>query len=365
MAKSKIGRGALRGGTIIWAGITILLILVFIGSLTLLRSVYETETYYVLNQNVPTRTAIVFDTCDADGNCGMLKRVVTSAGTGPIGAPGMSKEERMAEQESLMTAISAGDVYSRFPLVAGDVLSPSNVDVGLGGITSGIPDDWVTTNISVGADDAVGGRIQRGTYFDILVVNDSGAYYPFVNVLALDTSVDLASASSADAAETEEAKAGQTTQYVVGMSPENAAKLQYVMRIESGNVKLVLSPQENEYTAPNVRAYEGIFSFDPSSGEVIAPGLRRLSVIDADGQTCEVYREVTRNDFAEITDEPVEGVGNARNPEGFSCASPNTVTPPEDTSDEDDSDEAVTNEEETPEDEATPSPEPTDEETVE
>ena len=68
-----------------------------------------------------------------------------------------------------------------------------------------------------------------------------GAFYPFINVKALDTTVDLSNASSSDAVDTEEAHAGQTTQYTVGLTPDNAAKLQSIMSQYNGNIKLVLS----------------------------------------------------------------------------------------------------------------------------
>lgn len=209
------------------------------------QKMFETETYYVLNQDVATRTLVTPE---------MLSPVVVSKG----GAP---------EAAATISDIQGGDYYTQYPLQSGDILTHSNIGT-LEDISVGIPDSWVVTNFSVDADSAVGGRIKRGTYFDMMVADANGSFYPFVNVLALDTTVNLSSASSADAADTSEAHEGQTTQYVVGMSPEDAAKLQSVMQMYSGSIKLVLSPRQNEYEKPDLHAYDGIFSYNPSDGTI-------------------------------------------------------------------------------------------------
>ncbi len=313
---AKTATGLFKSAKIIWIGIIILLALVFVGTLTLLRSVYQTETYYVLNQDIPTRTQITME---------MLTPVQTSAGTAPGGSPEMTVEQRNAERDSILSSVQSGLVFSQFPLVSGDVLSPSNVG-GLSDISVGIPDTWVVTNFSVGADSAVGGRIQRGYYFDMMVTTDQGSFYPFVNVLALDTTVNLNNASSANAANTEEAHDGQTSQYVVGMSPANAAKLQDVMTQYGGSVKLVMSPRQNDYAAPRLMDYSGIFKYDIDIDGVIAPGLQ--PVLDADGNPVDLdgdgkfdYREATDYTFTDVERDkfgrPISrvdnvGLGNAK-----------------------------------------------------
>lgn len=214
-------------------GIAILALMLFLNMI-------QTETYYVLKEDVPSRAVI-----DPE----MLEPVVVSKGGAPATA-------------LTIADVQSGGVFAAHPLLAGDILTMSNVG-GREDISVGVPDEWVITNFSVGADDAVGGRIQRGYYFDLLVADPNGGFYPFVNVLALDTTVSLSGASSADAVNTEEATAGQTTQYVVGMTPENAAKLHQIMATYSSSVKLVLSPRQNEYEKPRMSDYEGVFAYRP------------------------------------------------------------------------------------------------------
>ena len=212
--------------------------------LALFLNLIQTETYYILNEDAPARAMIYPE---------MLEPVTVNKGGAPEAAIGLEE-------------VQNGGTFTNFPLLAGDILTASNVG-GREDVSVGIPDEWVITNFSVSADDAVGGRIQRGYYFDMLVTDEGGSFYPFVNVLALDTTVDLSGASSADAANTEEAKSGMTSQYVVGMSPENAAKLHSIVSKYS-NIKLVLSPRANEYQKPNMQDYTGIFNFNVGDAPV-------------------------------------------------------------------------------------------------
>lgn len=228
-----------RNNKMVYGLIVVLVVAVFVGSLMLLKSVYQTETYYVLKEDVPTRTQI---------NADMLEPVTTSAGTAPKSALGISE-------------VQDGYMFTKYPLKSGDILTDSNVG-GFEDVSVGVPDSWVVTSFGVNADNAVGGRIQRGTYFDMMVSNNSGAFYPFVNMLALDTTVSMDSASSSEAAESEEAHQGQTTQYVVGMPPAEAAKLANIMKSSGGDVKLVLSPRQNEYNPPQLAQYSGMFKYD-------------------------------------------------------------------------------------------------------
>jgi len=323
--------GLFKSSKLIWVGILVLLVFVFVGSLTALKSVYQTETYYVLNQDIPTRTQITMD---------MLTPVVTSAGTAPGGSPEMTQEQRDAERNTILTAVQSGVVFSQFPMVSGDVLSPSNAG-GLSDISVGVPDTWVITNFALGADNAVGGRIQRGYYFDMMVISDQGAFYPFVNVLALDTTTDLAAASSSDAVNTGEAQEGQTTQYTVGMSPANAAKMQDLITQYGGNVRMVLSPRQNDYAAPRLMDYSGLFKYDIDLDGVIAPGLQPVydaegNPVDLDGDGKDDYRESTDYTFTDVERDqfgrPISqvdnvGLGNSKIPaataEGETPTNPN------------------------------------------
>lgn len=237
MAKIGSGSSGLRSNKMIYGVIGILVVFVFVGALTLLKNIYQTETYYVLKQDVPTRTQVTPE---------MLEPVVTSKGTAPKAALSLGD-------------VQSGYLFSKYPLIAGDILTDSNVG-GFEDISVGVPDNWVVTSFSVNADKAVGGRIKRGVYFDILVTTNEGVYYPFVNVLALDTTVSMDNASSNKAADSEEAHAGQTSQYVVGMSPEDAARLKAIMKDSANGVELVLSPRQNEYNKPQLSEYN--FKFD-------------------------------------------------------------------------------------------------------
>lgn len=272
----------MKNNTFLWGLAAVLGLGVAAVVLTLFLNLIQTETYYVLKEDVPSRAVVTPD---------MLEPVTVSKGGAPEAALGLEE-------------VQSGSVFAAHPLLAGDILTLSNVG-SREDISVGIPDEWVITNFSVGADDAVGGRIQRGYYFDMLVTTEAGSFYPFVNVLALDTTVDLASASSSDAVNTEEAQAGQTTQYVVGMSPENAAKLHQIMRNYGDSIKLVLSPRQNEYAEPNLDAYSNggdLFSFNPSDGPVnLGEG------------TDYTFTVLPRDDFGRITESLVtcNAEGNA------------------------------------------------------
>lgn len=262
----------------LYAAIILVSVVSFIIFSSLFQKIFQTETYYILNQDIPTRTQISPE---------MLDPVTTSVGTAPEAAFGLD-------------VVQTGSAYSQYPLKAGDILTQSNIGT-LDDISVGVPDNWVITNFSVGADDAVGGRIRRGHYFDMMVATQDGAYYPFVNVLTLDTTINLGGASSAEAVDTEEAHDGQTTQYVIGMSPENAAKLQQVVRLHGGDIKLVMSPRSNEYQKPQLGAYDGTFVYDQNEDGNIWPGKS-----DSGELTDYTFTDIKRDEFGV----PVEEVQN-------------------------------------------------------
>lgn len=294
MAKSKTS-ALLRGNKALWITVGVIAVFLFFMVLMLVRGVFQTETYYVLGDELdsyPARTEVTAD---------MLEPVVISEGAAPPNAMPLD-------------LIQSNFVYTKHPLNPGDILTESNAGP-ISSIREGVPDNWVVTNFSVAADNAAGGRIRAGDYFDILVANSSGSYYPFINVLALDTTVDLSGASSAAAAESAEAYQGQTTQYVVAMSPENAAKLHTVVEQSSTDIRLVMSPRQNDYNAPRINDYDDVFTHD-SNEDPIWPG----QVQDENGNDVEItdgnFREVKRN----MAGEPIERSdsatgGNARAPE--------------------------------------------------
>lgn len=247
--KNQSGNSFWKNNSVILGGIVVLIIGAFIGLTTFLQSFYQTETYYVLSEEYgdtyPTRTEVTED---------MLEPMIIAEGTAPPNALPLE-------------TIQQNYVYTKFQLQAGDVLTESNAGP-VNDISAGVPENWVITNFSVGADNAVGGRIYAGDYFDILVATDDGSFYPFVNVLALDTTVDLSGASSAAAAETEEAYDGQTSQYVVAMSPKNAGILHNIVQKHGDSIRLVISPKQNDYNAPKLSDYSGMFKFDSGSSPI-------------------------------------------------------------------------------------------------
>lgn len=290
MAVSLNTSSVLRNNKLILGLIALLIMGAFFGALRFLENIYQTETYYVLVEPIPTRTQVTPE---------MLTPVVTSKGTKP---------------DSLTLAdVQTGGVYTRIPLNQGDVLTMSNTG-GFDDISVGIPDSWVVTNFAVGADDAVGGRVRRGVYFDMMAVTREGTFYPFVNVLALDTSVSLSSASSNEAAETGEAKSGQTEQYYVGFAPEEAARFHDMLEQHGENIKLVLSPRQNEYNEPDLEAYvgpnNGMFRYSvgdeiTNSGELTDNTFSRVDR-DEFGRPVDYRPDGTRYDG---TEEPVGNSG--------------------------------------------------------
>lgn len=273
----------LRNNKLIFVGIGVLIILVFVGVLSLLRSIYQTETYYVLTQDVQAQSRVTAE---------MLSPIVTSKDTAPPNAIDPTSAD-----------FQAGAVFTRYPLSAGDIITSSNAG-GREDISVGIPDEWVVTSFSVAADDAVGGRIQRGYYFDVMIATSDQAFYPFVNVLALDTTVSLNSASSSRAADTEEAHAGQTSQYVVGMPPQDAARLQQIVSQYGGDMKLLLSPRQNEYNAPQLASYSGTFSYEGDTKNMGAGTDRTFTPLNRDefGRPVAVVDNCSEGN-AKLTDE--------------------------------------------------------------
>lgn len=306
MASKKSGGPTigLRNNKLIFIGIGVLIILVFIGVFSLLRTIYQTETYYVLTQDVQAQSRVTAD---------MLSPIVTSKDTAPPNAIDPADER-----------FQAGAVYTRYPLSAGDILSASNAG-GREDISVGIPDDWVVTSFSVSADNAVGGRIHRGYYFDMLIATGDQAFYPFVNMLALDTTVSLNSASSNRAADTEEAHSGQTSQYVVGLPPQDAARLHQIVNKYGGDIKLILSPRQNEYAAPQLASYTGTFTYEGDTKNMGVGTDRTFTPLERDdfGRPVEVVPNCSDGN-AKLTDAQCEALAEAEPTEST------TTTPPSD-----------------------------------
>lgn len=278
MVKSKNFKGS---GVII--GLILLLVVVtFVIAMTWLSNLSRTTTYYVLAEDIPTKTLIVPE---------MLVPVVTSEGTEPANIVPI---ETIQEYETV----------SQIPLMMGDPITKSVTSSIKVNVSIGIPDSWVVTSFGVNADNAVGGRIQFGTYFDLLVTVDEKTFYPFVNILALDTTVSMDSASSADAVNTEEAYAGQTSQYVVGMPPGDAARLQNLMSTYGSEVKLVISPLQNDYMKPDINAYRGAFTWNSLLPDIMIDTPEPINMGEG---TNNLFEDVDRD---EKTNKPVRAIKN-------------------------------------------------------
>lgn len=232
----------IKSGKVLLGVAAVIIIAVFFIAFNFLNNIYATTTYYVLNQDVASRTLITPE---------MLKPIITQEGTAPPTALNLSE-------------VQSGTLYSQYPLSEGSIISNDNIS-GYEDISSGIPDDWVITSFTVDSNNAVGGRIKQGTYFDMLVNTDEGSFYPFVNILTLETNVSMSNSSNSDSTENKENTAdlynSQASQYVVGMPPEDAGRLQDIIKKFQGNINLVVSPKQNNYNLPDLTAYKGLFTY--------------------------------------------------------------------------------------------------------
>lgn len=200
--------------------------------LVIMNALTAKDTYYVLNQDIPARTAISAD---------MLQEVQTSAGSAPPAALGIAD-------------VQGGETYSLYSLSAGDIITPSNTG-DLLNLGAGLPENYVLASFTATPSMAVGGNIKRGDYIDIMsIVNDSAisgsegpaASYVLQRVLVVDATINLDSysadneaSSTTDGAATGDAasvnttgttgnsaiRSGIPTMFTVGLSPEAAQVL--------------------------------------------------------------------------------------------------------------------------------------------
>lgn len=200
--------------------------------------VTATTKYYVLNADIPSRTQITETS---------VQEVVTSTG----GQPPTSISE---------SDILSGELYSKYTLDAGDVLTPSNVGV-LGSIAAGLPKDYVTATFTTPASLAAGGKIARGNYVDVLTITTDpntgtvSAGYTLQHALITDATIDLDSAvdaasttdaegnTIAPAAESASVRSGIPTMYTVGLNQKDAAKL--ALSVTNTTIYMVLSANQN------------------------------------------------------------------------------------------------------------------------
>lgn len=191
--------------------VTVIVLVVF------LQSLISTTKYYVLNQDVASRTLITED---------MLQEQVVSSG----GEPPTALD---------ITDVQMGELYSKADLGAGDILTASNIG-DLIPLRQGIPDDFVIASFSADPNKAAGGNVKRGDYVDIFHVLEDQASLLFQRVLIIDTTADLIGGDPAAATEEEGAAAapaataetatasyrgGIPSLYTVGITQDDALKL--------------------------------------------------------------------------------------------------------------------------------------------
>lgn len=241
----------------------------------MLTSALETEVFYVLNRDVQANELITPD---------MLAPQETAAGGTPINAMGVAE-------------IQMGGVHARFPLAAGDVVSRSNTTSQLDW-TLGVPDDWAITSFNINADHALGGRLQRGDFVDMLVIQSDGNIFEFDGATDSITNNDgdgnrlhenVAQGRTGEAqfvftsmmvlevsgghnevVHTEDGGAiaqttlGEELQFLVALPPEEVAMLHSALERFS-SVRLIRSPFMIHYAERNLDSLNNVFLFNSTN----------------------------------------------------------------------------------------------------
>lgn len=236
-------KGAPKSGSIaiVFAIIIAMLAVLFV-SIKLFSSVAKTETYYVLNQDVPAQTLITED---------MLTPVSTSAGSQPKNI--LSKADILEENYYTKIAFEAGEDGVPIPLTA--VQKEGDTTTGL---QNQIPEDWVVTSFSISSDKAVSGQLRTGDFFDMLVVTEQGTFTPFINTLVLDTTLNNQTVTSTDGNST---YTTETVQYVVGLPAPQAARLQHILGTFDNVVLDVSSEKAKQCKGVNIRDYDSTITW--------------------------------------------------------------------------------------------------------
>lgn len=241
------GESQSRKNLVLLGGAIALVIILSAVIFLTLSSLFSTESYYVLNQNVKAKQQITPE---------MVVVRETAAGTGPVNALTMEEIQR-------------GGVYSRYPLYAGDVVSYSNAGP-LSGQSLGIPDDWSVTSFSINSTDAVGGTLGKGDYIDIIGVNQNGAQYIFNNLLILDIKfVNEEYDGNTDG----QTIVGETIHYTVGLPAEDvgyfhSALYEYTQGEASGVIRIIKAPYIINYADRDVSNLDKPFKYGPNVGNI-------------------------------------------------------------------------------------------------
>lgn len=183
------------------------------------------DTYYVLNVDVAPKTRIKPE---------MLKAVETSKGSAPQNAFTAQK-------------VRESQIYSKYLLKAGDVISQSNTGEGAEAESGvGIPDDWVRTSFVINTNNISDPNLGRGDYIDILVVDEKGdAQYKFVGLLILDSAQETD--NNVQDKDGKVASLGKQKQFSIGLPADSAAVLHSALAQYGDRLKIVTSPYSIKY----------------------------------------------------------------------------------------------------------------------
>lgn len=263
------GKGS-RKNLILVGGAAALVIVISAIVFMTLTSLFSTESYYILNQNVKAKQLITPE---------MVETRETAEGTAPVHS--LSMEE-----------IQRGGVYSKYPLFAGDVVARSNSGP-LSGTPLGIPDDWLLTSFTINSTDAVGGILGKGDYADLLGIDDEGTQYIFNNLLILEVKFLNEEYDGEDG----QTILGETMHYTVGLPAEHIGNLHSALD-HYETIKMVKAPTEVNYADRNVSKLDKAFKYGPDTGNI--------DVIEGSDPT---FTEIKRDeDGRPIVDEDEEDV---------------------------------------------------------
>lgn len=224
----------LKGRWTLWAMALFFSLLAGFGALTILSSLADRVTYYVVNQDVPAGVEITTD---------LLAAVEAPADSL---APGTLTLEEITSQKW----------YSKVPLAYGTIIQSSTVTDNKS-LTSDLPPGYVLATIMVEPENAVGGRIKKGDYVDIAAVSgtdlsNATAKIVMQRVLVVDVAISPASIADAAAsnatgeedipvADENALYSGTPSMYTLAVSPQDFAKLAL---IRDANVYLALSASQ-------------------------------------------------------------------------------------------------------------------------
>lgn len=265
---SKDGKELLKRSKTLFIFASICAIATFVSVSILLSQTISQTSYYVLNQNVTARSQI---------DASMLTEVRTTTGAQPRNSLDLGD-------------VQTGEVYAKYSLETGDVLSPSNAGP-LNPINEGIPENFVTMSFTLPAEQAVAGNVKRGDYIDVISTSgeatdsSSQARYALRHVLVIDV---LATPKTLTDGENTEGGgddgSGVASLYTVAVSEKDAATLALV---QATNFHVVLSSVQGAENPEDIRSTgDDVFGNNPvgDSGEGTSPSFDGEQAPSAEGE---------------------------------------------------------------------------------